>query len=101
MSMISWRRCVVNQRYSVKLFTCPPRVSNCRTACTRLLPRQNMRLSFRQRIFLILAALTAVPTVLGVIGWALAARVDAPSAGARVSFEEMAVSARQMLAHLD
>lgn len=60
-----------------------------------------MLLAFRQRIFLILAALTAVPTVLGVIGWALAARADAPPAGARASLEQMAVSARQMLAHMD
>ncbi|HXQ27982.1 MAG TPA: HAMP domain-containing sensor histidine kinase [Gemmatimonadales bacterium] len=60
-----------------------------------------MLLAFRQRIFLILAALTAVPTVLGVIGWALAARADAPPAGARVSLEQMAVSAREMLAHMD
>jgi two-component system, NtrC family, nitrogen regulation sensor histidine kinase NtrY len=60
-----------------------------------------MPLSFRQRIFLVLAALTAVPTVVAVIGWAVAVRADAPSAGARVSLEQVAVSARQMLEHVD
>jgi signal transduction histidine kinase len=57
--------------------------------------------SFRQRIFLVLAALTAVPTILAVIGWALAVRVGAPPAGARASIEQVAVSARQMLDHMD
>src|SRR2546428_1639940 len=60
-----------------------------------------MPLSFRQRIFLVLAALTAVPIILAVIGWALAVRVGAPSAGARASLEQVAVSARQMLEHVD
>src|SRR3989441_8273615 len=60
-----------------------------------------MPLSFRQRIFLALAAVTAVPTILAVIGWALAVRVGAPSAGARASLEQVAVSARQMLEHVD
>jgi signal transduction histidine kinase len=60
-----------------------------------------MPLSFRQRIFVVLAALTAVPTILAVIGWALAVRAGAPSAGARVSLEQVAVSARQMLEHVD
>src|SRR6266853_2522816 len=60
-----------------------------------------MPLSFRQRIFLVLAALTAVPTILAVIGWALAVRADAPSAGARVALEAVAVSAREMLEHVD
>jgi two-component system, NtrC family, nitrogen regulation sensor histidine kinase NtrY len=60
-----------------------------------------MPLSFRQRIFLVLAGLAAVPTVLAVVGWALAVRAGAPSAGARASLEQMAVSARQMLAHVD
>src|SRR2546428_9706944 len=60
-----------------------------------------MPLSFRQRIFLVLAALTAVPIILAVIGWALAVRVGAPSAGARASLEQVAASARQMLEHVD
>src|SRR5690242_2647640 len=60
-----------------------------------------MPLSFRQRIFVVLAALTAVPIVLAVIGWALAARVGAPSAGARASLEQVASSARQMVERMD
>jgi two-component system, NtrC family, nitrogen regulation sensor histidine kinase NtrY len=60
-----------------------------------------MPLPFRQRIFVILVALTAVPTALAVVGWALAVRTVAPSAGARVALEEMAGSARQMLDRVD
>src|SRR5438309_927149 len=52
-----------------------------------------MPLPFRQRIFVILVALTAVPTALAVVGWALAVRTVAPSAGARVALEEMTASA--------
>jgi signal transduction histidine kinase len=60
-----------------------------------------MALAFRQRIFIILVALTAVPTALAVVGWALAVRTVAPSAGARVALEEMAGSARQMAERID
>ncbi len=60
-----------------------------------------MALVFRQRIFLILVALTAVPTTLAVVGWALAVRTVEPSAGARLSLEDVAASARQMLAQMD
>src|SRR5947208_3249636 len=60
-----------------------------------------MALPFRQRIFLILVALTAVPTTLAVVGWALAVRTVAPSAGARVALEEMAASARLMVDRMD
>jgi signal transduction histidine kinase len=60
-----------------------------------------MPLPFRQRIFVILVALTAVPTALAVVGWALAVRTVAPSAGARASLDEMAASARQMLDQMD
>ncbi|HUL02564.1 MAG TPA: HAMP domain-containing sensor histidine kinase [Gemmatimonadales bacterium] len=60
-----------------------------------------MPLSFRQRIFLVLAAVTAVPTFLAVIGWALAVRAAAPSAGARASLEQVAQSARRMLEQVD
>src|SRR5207245_1672015 len=56
---------------------------------------------FRQRIFVILVALTAVPTALAVVGWALAVRTVGPSQGARVALEEMAASAREMLDHMD
>jgi len=60
-----------------------------------------MPLPFRQRIFVILVALTAVPTALAVVGWALAVRTVAPSAGARVALEEMATSARLMVDRMD
>src|SRR5205807_1178596 len=60
-----------------------------------------MALPFRQRIFVVLVALTAVPTALAVAGWALAVRTVGPSAGARVALEEMAASARQMVDRID
>src|SRR2546428_11868116 len=56
---------------------------------------------FRQRIFGILVALPAVPTALAVVGWALAVRTVAPSAGARVALEDMAASARLMVDRMD
>jgi two-component system, NtrC family, nitrogen regulation sensor histidine kinase NtrY len=60
-----------------------------------------MALPFRQRIFLILVTLTAVPAALAVVGWALAVRTVAPSAGARVALEEVATSGRQVLDQMD
>src|SRR5882724_1335837 len=60
-----------------------------------------MPIPFRQRIFVILVALTAVPTALAVVGWALAVRTVAPSAGARVALEEVAASARLMVDRMD
>src|SRR6266702_736383 len=57
-----------------------------------------MPLSFQQRIFTVLAVSSAEPTILAVIGWALAARVGAPSAGARASLEQVATSARLLVA---
>src|SRR2546430_4337233 len=60
-----------------------------------------MLLPSRQRFFVILVALTAVPTALAVVGWALAVRTVAPSAGARVALEEMAASARLMVDRMD
>src|SRR5262245_13576077 len=60
-----------------------------------------MPLSFRQRIFLVLAAGTAVPPFLAAIGWALAVRAAAPSAGARASLEQVVLSARRMLEQVD
>src|SRR3989442_3501674 len=56
---------------------------------------------FRQRIFVILVGLTAVPTALAVVGWALAVRTVAPSAGARVALEDGAASARLMVDRMD
>src|SRR5437016_12261523 len=60
-----------------------------------------MALPFRQRIFLLLVALTAVPTALAGAGWALAVRTVGPSAGARVGWEDVAASARDMVDRID
>src|SRR5256884_2868951 len=60
-----------------------------------------MPLPYRQRIVVLVVALTAVPTALAVVGWALAVRTVAPSAGARVALEEVAASARMMVDRMD
>src|SRR3989442_2287801 len=60
-----------------------------------------MSLPFRQRIFLILVALTAPPTTLAVIGWALSVRSAGPSAGALASLEEVGNSARTLAEQVD
>jgi two-component system nitrogen regulation sensor histidine kinase NtrY len=60
-----------------------------------------MALPFRRRIFLILVAMTAVPTVLAVAGWVLSVRTLLPTAGARASSERVALSARILLDAVD
>jgi signal transduction histidine kinase len=60
-----------------------------------------MALPFRRRIFLILVAMTAVPTVLAVAGWVLSVRILLPTAGARASSERVALSARILLDAVD
>ena len=60
-----------------------------------------MALPFRQRIFLVLVALTAIPTTLAVIGWALSVRSAGPSAGALASLEEVGNSARTLAERVD
>ena len=60
-----------------------------------------MLLPFRRRIFFILVAMTAVPTVLAVTGWALSVRTLLPTAGVRASSERVAVSARGVLEGVD
>ena len=60
-----------------------------------------MALAFRQRIFVILVALTAVPTTLAVIGWAISLRAVAPAAGSSASLEQVVASTRTMLQHVD
>jgi len=60
-----------------------------------------MALPFRRRIFLILVAMTAVPTVLAVAGWVLSVRTLLPTAGARASSERVALSARILLESVD
>jgi signal transduction histidine kinase len=58
-------------------------------------------LPFRRRIFLILFAMTAVPTTLAVTGWVLSVRSILPAAGARASAEQVAASARTLLDGVD
>jgi len=60
-----------------------------------------MALPFRRRIFLILVAMTAVPTVLAVAGWVISVRTLLPTAGARASSERVALSARILLEGVD
>ena len=60
-----------------------------------------MALPFRRRIFLVLVAMTAVPTVLAVAGWVLSVRTLFPTAGARASSERVALSARILLEGVD
>jgi signal transduction histidine kinase len=60
-----------------------------------------MVLPFRRRIFLILVAMTAVPTVLAVAGWLFSVRTLLPTAGARASSERVALSARILLDAVD
>ena len=60
-----------------------------------------MALPFRRRIFLVLVAMTAVPTVLAVTGWVLSVRTLLPTAGARASSERVALSARILLDAVD
>ncbi len=60
-----------------------------------------MALPFRRRIFLVLVAMTAVPTVLAVAGWVLSVRTLLPTAGARASSERVALSARVLLESVD
>src|SRR5258705_5723786 len=60
-----------------------------------------MALPFRRRIFLILVAMTAVPTVLAVAGWVISVRTLLPTAGARASSERVALSARILLQDVD
>ena len=60
-----------------------------------------MALPFRRRIFVVLVAMTAVPTVLAVAGWVLSVRTLLPTAGARASSERVALSARILLEGVD
>jgi two-component system nitrogen regulation sensor histidine kinase NtrY len=60
-----------------------------------------MRLSFRQRILLILIGLGAVPTAVAVLGWVYTIRSTSPAAGARGSMEAVESSGRTLLQTLD
>ena len=60
-----------------------------------------MRLSFHQRILLILICLGAVPTALAVLGWGLTLRSSARAPGARDAVEGVAASGRLLLHTID
>ena len=60
-----------------------------------------MRLTFRQRILLILICLGALPTAVAVLGWVYTIRSTSPAAGARGSMEAVGASGRVLLQTLD
>ena len=60
-----------------------------------------MRLSFHQRILLILICLGGVPTALAVLGWGLTIRSTTRAPGARESIEGVAESGRILLHSID
>lgn len=60
-----------------------------------------MRLSFHQRILLILICLGAVPTALAMLGWGLTIRSTTRAPGARDAIEEVAASGRLLLHAID
>ncbi len=60
-----------------------------------------MRLSFRQRILLILIGLGAVPTAVAVLGWVYTIQSTSPAAGARASMVAVESSGRTLLQTID
>jgi signal transduction histidine kinase len=60
-----------------------------------------MRLSFHQRILLILICLGAVPTALAILGWGLTLRSTTRAPGARDAIEGVATSGRVLLQTID
>ena len=60
-----------------------------------------MRLSFNQRILLILICLGAIPTAAAIVGWGLTIRSATPSAGPRTALEEAGATGRALLRTLD
>ncbi len=60
-----------------------------------------MPLPFRRRIFVVLVAMTAIPTSVAVVGLVLSVRSAGPMAGARASLEAVATTARSMLKDVD
>jgi signal transduction histidine kinase len=60
-----------------------------------------MRLSFHQRILLILICLGAVPTALAILGWGLTIRSTTSAPGARDAIEGVATSGRVLLQTID
>jgi two-component system nitrogen regulation sensor histidine kinase NtrY len=60
-----------------------------------------MRLSFHQRILLILICLGALPTAVAVLGWGLTVRSTSPTTGPSRALDEVAASGRTLLQSLD
>jgi two-component system nitrogen regulation sensor histidine kinase NtrY len=60
-----------------------------------------MRLSFHQRILLILICLGAIPTAAAIVGWGLTIRAASPAAGPREALEEVGATGRALLRALD
>ncbi|MBA2458430.1 MAG: HAMP domain-containing histidine kinase [Gemmatimonadales bacterium] len=60
-----------------------------------------MRLSFRQRILLILICLGAIPTALAILGWGMTIGARSPTTGPRQALEEVGASGRALLETLD
>jgi two-component system nitrogen regulation sensor histidine kinase NtrY len=60
-----------------------------------------MRLSFNQRILLILICLGAVPTAVAILGWGITIRSATPAAGPRRALEEVGATGRALLRALD
>ena len=60
-----------------------------------------MRLSFHQRILLILICLGAIPTAAAIVGWGLTIRAATPTAGPREALEEVGATGRTLLRTLD
>jgi two-component system, NtrC family, nitrogen regulation sensor histidine kinase NtrY len=60
-----------------------------------------MRLSFHQRILLILICLGAVPTAVAILGWGLTVRSTSPATGPRRALDEVGASGRTLLQSLD
>ena len=58
-------------------------------------------LPFRNRILLALLLLGALPTSIGIVGWALALRSSTPAIAGRAAFEEVGASGRRLLRTLD
>ena len=67
----------------------------------RGLSSEPMRLSFHQRILLILICLGAIPTAAAILGWGLTIRTATPGAGPREALEEVGATGRALLRALD
>jgi two-component system nitrogen regulation sensor histidine kinase NtrY len=60
-----------------------------------------MRLSFHQRILLILICLGALPTAAAILGWGLTIRSTTPAGGTRAAIAEVGASGRLLLQTID